>query len=156
MRLLLFWTLGTAVAFALTAGAFLLLASLAGDSSAGSIQGDARQPNRHTLHLDFDKDQLEEVGGQEENPSLNLIVRNNGDRTLSKVNVVLVSFSADTSNPDKQYYRATVEDLKVGQSGRVNLDLELPAAEQEKQWVLEARAATPSGVSAIKTAVIER
>jgi hypothetical protein len=156
MRSLLFWTLGTAVAFALTAGAFLSLASLAEDPSDVSIQGRTQQPNRNPLQLDFDKAQLEKLGEQEEKTSLKLTVRNSGDRTFSKVNVVLSSFSANTSNPEQRYYRATVEDLRAGGSGRVNLDLELSPTTQEKQWVLEARATTPRGISAVKTAVIER
>ena len=160
MRGAALWAAGAALAFLLTAGAFLVLANLATGSSAENLPAAPAQgrPGR-ALDLDLNRDRLaslEPSTGQE----LLLTVENAGDRPFSSVNLTLEASSGDTANPDSRYYRQTVRDLKPGQQRDVRFPIDLsdpPAASStpdDRSKILEIRATTPEGVSEVRTAIV--
>jgi hypothetical protein len=89
-------------------------------------------------------------------------VENSGDEDLSDVNLTLEVSSENTALSDARYYRETVDTLAAGGSTTVrfypNLSEEqgtIPTAVPEPpRKILEVRATTPTGVSAVKTAVL--
>lgn len=116
--------------------------------------------------LDLPEDRLE---GLEKRPGqrLNLDVENGGDQELPSVDVTLDTISGNTARPRKRSYRETVGRLAPGESTTVEFEIDLspqiPAEGREAnptgtdpqtREILEARATTPEGVSAVKTAVL--
>ena len=164
MRGVALWASGAALAFFVTAGAFLLLANLATGSSEENLSPDAG-PGKSgpALDLDLNRGQLDsfEAGpGQK----LRLVVQNEGDRGFSAVNLTLEVSSGNTALPETRYYRHTLQALETGEtravefvmdlSGAENTSAPTPAAPSEPQEILEIRATTPEGVSAVRTAIV--
>ncbi len=164
------WASGAVVAFLTTAGAFLLLANLGGNPAASDpiprADPSKAQGSGPTLLLDLPEDRLE---GLEKRPGqrLNLDVENGGDQELPSVDVTLDTISGNTARPRKRSYRETVGRLAPGESTTVEFEIDLspqiPAEGREAnptgtdpqtREILEARATTPEGVSAVKTAVL--
>lgn len=161
MRDAALWVAGAALAFVVTAGAFLLLANLAKDSPAKRLPPAAQGGSGPAIDLDFDGDRLASLRPRTDQELL-LTVRNAGDRNLADVNLTLASFSGDTSDPHSRYYRRTVRNLEAGEDARVRFFIDLsksgasasPTSFQEPSRILEVRATTPEGVSAVRTAVL--
>lgn len=170
MRGVALWALGAALAFLATAGAFLLLANLVGLPAASGpipkVDTSQAQYSGPTLLLDLPEDRLE---GFEREPgqSLALDVENGGDEELPSVDLTLDVTSGDTAWPHKRSYRKTVEQLAPGDSTTVEFEIDLspprpiedreatPAgADSQAREILEVRATTPEGASAVKTAVL--
>jgi len=165
MREMALWISGTVLAFVVTAGAFLLLANLATVPSAKSLTPDppSRRPGP-VLDLQLDEDQLaslEASPGQ----SLDLTVKNEGGRDLKDINLTLGVSSENTALSDPRYYHREVESLPAGESAPVRFEFDLAALEQTasasppaapEPWrkILEIRATTPRGVSAVRTAIL--
>ncbi|MBA3952177.1 MAG: hypothetical protein H0X57_09915 [Rubrobacter sp.] len=164
------WALGAIAAFLATAGAFLLLANLLGNPAASDPIPQADPPQAQgsgpTLLLDFPEDRLE---GLEKRPGqrLALDVENGGNEELPSVDLTLDATSGNTARPRKRSYRETVGRLAPGESTTVEFEIDLspqmsaegreanPAgADPQPREVLEARATTPEGASAVKTAVL--
>jgi hypothetical protein len=164
------WSLGAIVAFLATAGAFLLLANLLGNPVASDpiprANPSRTQGSEPTLLLDLPKDRLERL---EKKPGqrLGLDVENGGDEELPRVDLTLDATSGNTARPRKRSYWETVGTLASGESTTVEFDIDLspqtpaegreanPAgADPQPREVLEARATTPEGASAVKTAVL--
>lgn len=163
MRDAALWAAGAALAFLLTAGAFLVLANLATGPSAEELPA-APVPvgSGPALDLDLNRDRLASLKPQP-NQELLLVVENAGDRPFSSVNLTLESSSGDTADPGSRYYRKTVRNLRAGEEIDVSflLDLSgttdestLPKAPEEGTRILEIRATTPEGVSEVRTAVL--
>ncbi len=162
MREAALWVSGAALAFFLTAGAFLLLANLGSGPSEQSLPPDPR-PARSgpALELNLDEGELASLRALPEQ-SLGLGVENPGDEDLSDVNLTLEVSSENTALSDARYYRRTVDELEAGSNVTVSfyLDLSTPeetnpvAVPEEPRTILEVRATTPTGVSAIKTAIL--
>ena len=165
MREAALWISGAAFAFFVTAGAFLLLANLGTGPSEKSLPPDPRPAESGpALELRLDEDQLASLRalpGQE----LELGVSNPGDEGLSNVNLTLEVSSENTVLPDTRYYRRTLDGLAAGSSDTVSFYLDLSAQEvtagssssavpEQPRKILEVRATTPEGVSAIKTAIV--
>ncbi len=159
MRSVLSWIAGGVLAFLLTAGSFLLLASLATGPSESSLSPrSVPERSGSALDLRFDEDELADLPGAEDQ-SLSVSVVNEGAETLEEVNVILEVSSEDTSLADPRYHRATVEELAPAESAAVEFDLDLSAPERTSpaeapRTVLEVRASTPGGVSAVRTAIL--
>ena len=158
MRGVTLWALGATLAFLATAGAFLLLANLVGLSAASDpipkVDTSQAQYSRPTLLLDLPEDRLE---GFEREPGQNLAldVENGGDEKLPSVDLTLDVTSGDTTWPHKRSYRKTVEQLAPGDSTTVEFEIDLsPLSTVEAREILEVRATTPEGASAVKTAVL--
>ncbi|CAA9460575.1 MAG: hypothetical protein AVDCRST_MAG02-2229 [uncultured Rubrobacteraceae bacterium] len=164
MREVALWASGAALAFFVTAGAFLLLANLATGSSGENLSPDAG-PGKSgpALDLDLNKGQLAflEAGtGQK----LRLAVQNGGAQDFSDVNLTLEVSSGNTAIPETRYYRHTLRTLETGETRNVEFVLDLsesestnaavPSAQSEPQKLIEIRATTPQGVSAVRTAII--
>lgn len=161
MRDAALWAAGAALAFFLTAGAFLVLANLATGSSGEDLPA-ARGKSGPALDLDLNRDRLaslEPAQGQE----LLLTVENAGGRDFSSVNLTLEASSGDTANPHSRYYRRTLQNLKAGESVEVRFLLDLsrppeasdtPSAPNKRSEILEIRATTPEGVSVVRTAIL--
>jgi hypothetical protein len=156
------WASGAALAFLVTAGAFLLLANLATVPSEKSLAPDppsgAPGPDLE-LSLDVERlASLEAAPGQ----VLDLEVRNEGGEDLSDVNLILGVSSENTALPNPRYYRRTVEELPAGGEANLRFRFDLSstdpanaaAAPETSRKVLEVRASTPEGVSAVKTAIL--
>lgn len=164
MRGVALWASGAALAFFVTAGAFLLLANLATGSSEENLSPDAGpgKPGA-ALDLDLNRRQLDSLGvGQGQ--KLRLAVQNEGDRDFSDVNLTLEVSSGNTALPETRYYRHNIQTLETGETRSVEFVLDLsetestntptPAAPSEPQRILEIRATTPEGVSAVRTAIV--
>lgn len=165
MREIVFWISGAAVAFFITAGAFLFLANLANAPSDKSLTPDpSSRESGPALTLSLDEDRLaalRPLPGQ----SLDLVVKNEDNERLSDVNVTLGVSSENTALPDSRFYRQTVEKLPPGKTATVHFEFDLSALEQPvarphaavpepSREILEVRATTPSGVSAVRTAIL--
>lgn len=160
------WAFGAVLAFLITAGAFLLLANLATGSSEESLApnpGDGPARPGSSLDLDLNKGRLEALRSAPDQ-SLEIDVENTGERTYSDVNLTLRVSSDDTAYPQTRYYRHTVKDLTAGEIAPVVFTLDLSdtlpttqsvsATPSESQKILEIRATTPEGVSAVRTAIV--
>ena len=165
MKGIVLWISGAALAFFFTAGAFLLLANLASAPSDKSLTPDSSSGGTGpVLELSLDEGRLASLRplpGQ----SLDLVVRNEGSKQLSDVNVTLGVSSENTSLPDSRYYRQTVEKLPQGEAATVHFDFDLSALDQPvarppaavpepSRKILEIKATTPEGVSAVRTAIL--
>jgi len=164
------WASGAVVAFLTTAGAFLLLANLGGNPAASDpiprADPSQTQDSGPTLLLDLPEDRLE---GLEKRPGqkLTLDVENGGNEELPSVELTLDATSGNTARPRKRSYRETVGQLAPGESTTVEFEIDLSpqmlaegreansaGADPQPREVLEARATTLEGASAVKTAVL--
>lgn len=161
MREAALWVSGAALAFFLTAGAFLLLANLATGSSEEDLSPDQGQGKTGAaLDLDLDESRLASLEAKP-GQTLRLAVQNEGDRDFSSVNLTLEVSSGNTAVPETRYYRHTVRKLRAGETSDVDFILDLSrsentsgAAPTEPQKILEIRATTPEGRSAVRTAIV--
>ena len=162
MREAVLWISGAALAFFVTAGAFLLLANLATGPSEESLPPDPQPAESGpALELHLDEDQLASLRALPDQ-RFEVGVENPGDEVLSDVNLTLEVSSENTALSDARYYRETVDTLAAGRSVPVRFypDLSegegtIPAAVPEPpRKILEVRATTPTGVSAVKTVVL--
>ena len=161
------WISGAAFAFFATAGAFLLLANLGTGPSERNLTPDPPPAESGpALELSLNKNRLASLRalpGQE----LEVGVRNAGDEDLSHVNLTVEVSSENTALPDALYYRDNVNELPAGSSVPVRFYLDLsqrkstmgaattaPAVPEPPRKIIEVRATTPEGESAIKTAIV--
>jgi hypothetical protein len=156
------WISGAALAFFVTAGAFLLLANLGTGPSEESLPPDPqRAESGPALELHLDEDQLASLRALPDQ-RFEVGVENPGDEDLSDVNLTLEVSSENTALSDARYYRETVDTLAAGGSANVRFYLDLSEAEstipaavpEPPRKILEVRATTPTGVSAVKTAIL--
>ena len=163
MREAALWAAGAALAFFLTAGAFLFLANLATGPAAEDLPAaPARGETGPALDLDLNRDRLASLESAPDQELL-LTVENAGGKDFSNVNLTLEASSEDTANPRSRYYRRTLRDLKAGERVEVGFLLDLskppegsaaPTASEERSEILEIRATTPEGVSEVRTAIL--
>jgi hypothetical protein len=165
MRDIIFWLSGAALAFLVTAGAFLLLANLATAPSEKRLNPDqARGGSGQSVDLILDREQLASLRNRP-NQSLALVVENEGGEQLSDVNVTLSVFSENTALSDPRYYRQTVEKVPTGEAASVPFEFDLlvreepganlPTANPEpSREILEIRATTPEGNSTVRTVIL--
>jgi hypothetical protein len=165
MRDIIFWLSGAALAFLVTAGAFLLLANLASVPSQKRLNPDqARAGSGQSVDLILDREQLASLRYQPDQ-SLALVVENQGGEQLSDVNVNLEVFSENTAQSDSSYYRQTVQKIPAGEAASVRFEFDLlvpeepvarpPTANPEpSRKILEIRATTPGGNSAVRTVIL--
>ena len=165
MRDIIFWLSGAALAFLVTAGAFLLLANLATAPSEKRLNPDqARGGSGQSVDLILDREQLASLRYRP-NQSLALVVENEGGEQLSDVNVTLSVFSENTALSDPRYYRQTVEKIPAGEAARVRFEFDLPAREdpvarprtenpEPSREILEIRVTTPEGNSTVRTVIL--
>lgn len=173
MRDVILWALGGLLAFLTTAGAFLLLANF-GDGATESDPIPRAKPSTApdlepasvSLLLTLSEDQLE---GLQRRPGqrLALNVENGSDEELPSVELALDVVSENTARPNKRSYQQTLGPLASGEATEaefeIDLSLPMPAGTREKaspgsagqtREILEIRATTPEGASAVKTAVV--
>jgi hypothetical protein len=165
MRDIVFWLSGAALAFLVTAGAFLFLANLAIAPSENSLNSEqASGGSGQTVDLILDREQLVtlKVGSDQ---SLDLVVENEGTGPLSDVNVTLGVFSENTAHSNHRYYRQTVEKIRAGEAASVRFEFDLPVREEPvaipptanpepSREILEIRASTPEGNSTVRTVIL--
>ena len=163
MRGMAVWISGAALAFFLTAGAFLLLASLATVPSEKSLTPDppevASQP---TVGLKLDPGQLASLK-PEKDQSLDLSLSNESDTPLPHVNVTLSVSSENTALSVSRYYQHTVQELPASGTTDIRFGFDLseprqrvtgrPASEPARE-ILEVKATTPEGTSTTKTVIL--
>jgi hypothetical protein len=164
MREMALWISGAALAFFVTAGAFLLLANLATVPSDRSLTPDpsSRRPGP-VLHMNLDEDMLASLRARP-GQRLALTLKNEGDKDLQDVNLTLGVSSENTTLPDTRYYHRKVENLPAGESAPVRFEFNLstlehsaastPAAPEPSRKILEIRATTPGGLSTVRTAIL--
>ena len=165
MRDVVFWLSGAALAFLLTAGAFLFLANLATVPSEKRLNPDqAGGGSGQAVDLILDRERLASLESLPDQ-SLALVVENKGGERLSNVNVTLRVFSENTALPNPRYYRQTVEKIPAGEAARVRFEFDLPAREdpvarprtanpEPSREILEIRATTPEGNSTVRTVIL--
>jgi len=165
MRDIVFWLTGAALAFLLTAGAFLFLANLATAPSEKRLNPDqARGESGQVVDLILDRERLASLRSLP-NQSLDLVVENEGGEQLSDVNVTLSVFSENTAFSDLRYYRQTLEKIQAGEAVRVRFEFDPPAREdpvarlptanpEPSREILEIRATTPQGNSTVRTVIL--
>ena len=163
MRDVLFWLSGAALAFLITAGAFLLLANLATVAPEESLKPDSSSGGSGpAVGLALDANQLaalEPLPDQD----LDLLVKNESTRRLSNVNVTLNVSSENTALSGSRYYRQTVEKVAAGGAAGVHFEFDLsepewsptgrPASEPARE-ILEIKATTPEGTSTVRTVIL--
>ena len=164
MREAALWISGAALAFFVTAGAFLLLANLGTGPSEKSLAPDPR-PARSgpALELNLDEGELASLRALPDQ-RFEVGVQNPGDEDLRDVHLTLEVSSENTALSDARYYRETVSSLAPGRAVAVPFYIDLsapegtslavPPAHEPPRTILEVRATTPTGVSAVKTAVV--
>ena len=165
MRDVVFWLSGAALAFLLTAGAFLFLANLATVPSEKRLNPDqAGGGSGQAVDLILDRERLASLESLPDQ-SLALVVENEGGEQLSNVNVTLRVFSENTALSSSRFYRQTVAKIPAGGAASVRFEFDLlapeqhvarpPAATQEpSREVLELRATTPEGNSTVRTVIL--
>ena len=162
MRDIVFWLSGAALAFLVTAGAFLFLANLATAPSEKRLNPD--QAGGESVDLILDRERLASLKSLPDQ-SLALVVENQGGEQLSNVNVTLRVFSENTVLSNPRYYRQTVEKIPAGEAARVRFEFDLPAREdpvarpptanpEPSREILEIRATTPEGNSTVRTVIL--
>ena len=166
MKGIALWALGTALAFLSASGAFLLLADLSSDPAESDpiprAEPSEDQDPTPTIVLELSEDRLE---GLERQPGqrLALGVENGSDEELSNVDVALDVGSENTARPDTRSYRQAIAQLEGGESTTVEFEIDLSppppqtnsaGSEAQPREILETRATTPDGASAVKTAVL--
>jgi hypothetical protein len=157
------WVSGAALAFFITAGAFLLLANVGTGPSEKNLPADpGTGKSGPDLELNLGEGTLTTLAplpGQR----FDLTVENVGSEDLSDVSLTVEVSSENTALSDARYYRKIVEELAAGESITVPFYLDLstpqagltvPEAPEPPRTIVEARAATPKGVSAVKTAIL--
>ena len=165
MRDVVFWLSGAALAFLVTAGAFLLLANLATAPSEKSLNPDqARGRSGQAVDLILNRERLASLSSSPDQ-RLDIVVENEGTRQLSDVNVTLGVFSENTAHSDFRYYRQTVEKIQAGEAASVRFEFDLPVREEPvaipptanpepSREILEIRARTPEGNSTVRTVIL--
>ena len=165
MKDIIFWLSGAALAFLVTAGAFLLLANLATAPSQKRLNPDqASGGSGQSVDLILDREQLASLRYLP-NQSLTLVVENEGGEQLSDVNVTLIVFPENTALSDRRYYRQTIEKIPAGEAASVRFEFDLlireepvarpPTANPEpSREILEIRATTPEGNSTVRTVIL--
>ena len=165
MRDVIFWLSGAALAFLITAGAFLLLANLATAPSEKSLNPDqARGRSGQAVDLILNRERLASLSSSPDQ-RLDIVVENEGTRQLSNVNVTLSVFSENTALSGFRYYRQTVETLPAGGTANVHFEFDLGAPEQPvakppaaslepSREILEITARTPEGNSTVRTVIL--
>ena len=167
MRGVALWTLLTSLAFLVTAAAFLLLASLGGDSESAPIpRADPSETReRPTLSLKMPENQLERLK-REAGQRLTLDLENGGEEDLADVTLSLDVVSENTARPHARSYRETLEQLAPGETASVEFEIDLsppgpadareftPGAEPQYREIIEARASASGDASDVKTAVL--
>lgn len=163
MREAALWVAAAALAFLVTAGAFLVLANLATDPLADDLPATpARGRSGPALDLDLNRSRLASLKPAADQELL-LTVENAGGSDFSNVNLTLESSPGDTADPRTRYYRRTLQDLQSGERIEVSFLLDLhrptrtpdaPTASDERTEILEIRATTPEGVSEVRTAIL--
>jgi hypothetical protein len=165
MRDMMFWLSGAALAFLVTAGAFLLLANLATIPSEKSLTPDQSPGGSgHTVNLRLDRERLASLEPLPDQ-SLDLAVENEGGKHLSDVNVTLSVFSENSALSGSRFYKQTVERIPAGGAESVRFEFDLsdpeqsaarpPAASPEpSRKILEIKAVTSEGNSTIRTVIL--
>ena len=162
MRDIVSWLSGAALAFLLTAGAFLFLANLATAPSEKRLNPD--QAGGESVDLILDRERLASLEPLPEQ-SLELVVENEGTKQLSDVNVNLGVFSENTALADVRYYRQTIEKIPAGEAASVRFEFDFPVREEPaarppttnpepSREILEIRATTPEGNSTVRTVIL--
>ena len=164
MREAALWASGAALAFFVTAGAFLLLANLGTGPSEESLPPDPQSAQSSpALQLNLDEGELASLRARPDQ-RLDVGVKNSGDEDLTNIHLTLEVSSENTALSDARYYRETVATLDAGRSTTVPFYLDLlaqegtslavPAIPESPRTIVEIRATTPTGVSAIKTVIL--
>jgi hypothetical protein len=164
VREILLWLSGAALAFFVTAAAFLFLANLASAPSDRSLTPEPPERSGPALELSLNEDRLAALRPLPDQ-SLDLVVKNGGGKRLSDVNVTLGVSSENTAVPDSRYYRQTVKKLPPDGTATVHFEFDLSAPDhpvarppgavpEPSRNILEIKATTPDGVSAVRTAIL--
>lgn len=166
MRGVISWLSAAAVAFLVTAGAFLLLANLGsgGDQEEQRISRPEPAESGPVLKMDLREDQLEALK-QAPNQRLEVAVSNTGTKQIFNVNATVEVASENTALAETRFYQAAVEKLKADETKTVGFEVDLSSFEESNggtsdpsveppRIILEVRVTTPRGASAIKTAIL--
>ncbi|HET7480574.1 MAG TPA: hypothetical protein VFJ72_13795 [Rubrobacteraceae bacterium] len=161
MKGVILWLSGAALAFLLTSGAFLLLANASGGPSEKSLRPDSPSAESGpALDLQLGRDYLSSLK-QRPDQKLSIGVHNAGSQKLSDINVSVKVYSENTALSDVRYYRSSIKDLAAGETVTADFTLDLSFAGQNTDQgaeparaIIEVRAATPSGVSSVRTAIL--
>jgi hypothetical protein len=163
LRDVVFWLSGAALAFVVTAGAFLLLANLATVPPEKSLTPNAAA-GRSTpaMELALDAARLEALRPRP-GQNLDLALKNEGSRPLSNVNVTLSVSSENTALSGTRYYRRTVGKVAADRAADVHFGFDLsppkgsiagPRTPEPAREILEIKATTPEGISTVRTVIL--
>jgi hypothetical protein len=165
MRDVMFWLSGAALAFVVTAGAFLLLANLATAPPAKRLNPDrATIGSQPAIDLQLHRGRLASLEPLPDQV-LELTVENEGDEPLTNVNVILTISTENTALSDYRSYRQPVERIPAGGAESVRFEFDLVVPEQParspsatppepSREILEIRATTPEGNSTVRTVIL--
>ena len=169
MRGALFWLIGAAVAFFVTAGAFLLLANI-GIAPKASVpiprsEAPEQGPEGPELILNFSEERLEALE-RRRNQTLTIYLENKGDEELESVDLELRVSSEGAASRNARRYGETVLGLAPGEMEEVALTVDLSPAPPVEGFavlgqepggdreILEARAYALGEPVVVETAVL--
>lgn len=163
MREALCWLSATGLAFLVTAGAFLMLANLSSDRQEQRLPTPRSSESGPVLKMDLREERLEELAHAPDQ-NLEIEVSNAGTKPVSGVNATVRVASEDTSLPEVRFYRADVGKLGAGDAKTVSFEVDLSpfgstapggtAPLEPPRFIVEVRATTPGGASAVRTAIL--
>lgn len=159
MKAVISLVLGMAIAFVVTAGAFLFLAELGSEPPERNLSSEAGQDQSNSsLLLNIGEEQLRELESKR-GQTLTIGVRNQGDSRLSSVNLTFRVISEDTSAPQVRFEQITLPTLDPGEYAPISFALDLSplsltGGNVQPRTIVEVRATAPSGVSAIRTVIL--
>lgn len=160
-RDVILWLSGAAIAFFITAGAFLLLANAGEGPAQQSLEPESPSTGSGpALELSLDRDRLLSMPPLPQQ-EMDVEVINAGREGLQKINVTIRVFSEDTTLPEARYYRKELELLAPGESATAAFAVDLSPFEETTEEdskrarkIIEVRATTPSGISAVRTVIL--
>lgn len=157
------WAAGAVLAFLVTSGAFLLLANLGTEPSEMRLERPQPAPRSDSaLEIGLDEERLASLEAAP-SQSIALDVSNGGGEGLVDVNLTVEVYSENTALPEGQRQRKTIQALEPGEFAEVPFELDLSPPEaggaylgpEPPRTIIEVRATTPGGVSAIRTAILQ-
>lgn len=159
----IYWLSGAALAFFVTAGAFLLLANLGSGREEQRLPTPRPTESGPVLKMDLREEQLETLG-RAPAQRLEVDVSNAGTKPISGVNATVKVASEDTALPEARFYRADVGRLGAGDTKTIGFEVDISPFDpsgvggadpaEPTRVILEIRATTPRGASAVRTVIL--
>jgi uncharacterized membrane protein len=156
----LLWLSGAALAFFVTASAFLVLANLGSGLSERKLPQSSRsEENPLPLSLKLEESRLSSLRARP-GQKLSVEVINRGEKDLREIELDVEVSSENTAAPDTRRYETNIESLAAGESRTVDFDVDLspgervPGSSEPPRSIIEVRATTSGRMTVFRTVVL--